>query len=89
MINFLLSVLSAIPWKHHSFIACGIVYSCYTLVNNTGNELVIFPGIALKTGNKRLVLNYSQLLLGAFPAIYTYKIRVHLSSQKQVLYLYS
>jgi len=53
-INFLLPVLSAIPWKHHSFIACGIVYSCYAHVNNTGNELVIFPGIALKTDNKTL-----------------------------------
>jgi len=38
------------------FIACGIVYSCYALVNNTGNELVIFPGIALKTDNKSLFL---------------------------------
>ena len=57
-INFLLSVLSAIPWKHHSFIACGIVYSCYALVNNTGNELVIFPGIALKTDNKT-ILSYT------------------------------
>jgi len=56
MINFLLSVLSAIPWKHHSFIACGIVYLCYALVNNTSNELVIFPGIALKTDNKSLII---------------------------------
>ena len=31
-------------------------YSCYALVNNTGNELVIFPGIALKTDNKTIIL---------------------------------
>ena len=30
-------------------------YSCYALVNNTRNELVIFPGIALKTDNKTIV----------------------------------
>ena len=53
---FLLSVLSVIPWKHHSFNAYGIVYSCYTLVNNTQQWTCdIFPGIMLKTDNKSLL----------------------------------
>ena len=36
-----------------------LFYSCYALVNNTGNELVIFPGIALKTDNKSLLLYHA------------------------------
>ena len=58
MINFLLSILSAIPWKHHSFIAYGIVYLCYALVNSIGNELVIFPGIVFKWKIRVYYLSY-------------------------------
>ena len=47
--------MNAIPRKHHSFIASGIVYSCCALVNNTYNELVIFPGIPFYSGNNSIL----------------------------------
>ena len=46
-INFLLSVLSAIPWKHHLFIAYGTMH--------TQQWTHDIPGIALKTDNKSLL----------------------------------
>ena len=47
--------MNAIPRKHHSFIAYGIVYSCCVLINNTCNELVIFPGIPFYSGNNSIL----------------------------------
>ena len=48
--------MNVIPRKHHSFIASGIVYSCCALINNTCNELVIFPGITFYSGNNSILL---------------------------------
>jgi len=44
-------------------------YSCYALVNNTGNELVIFPGIALKTDNKTIITTKRESYEAAFSGI--------------------
>ena len=35
--------------NYHPFIASDIVDSCFTLANNTYNELVILPGIGFST----------------------------------------
>ena len=61
--NLLLSLLSAIPGNITSSLP-GVVYECVARVNNaTGNELVMFPGIALKTDNKKFIVYRPAILL--------------------------